>query len=130
MGVGVGRPLEQRGLGTNFSPIHRGAVWPRHPQPRACDFIRRVLSSGLRGVNELNVKNPGRLLAHKRCVAQVFCPHSLFFLLERGRRKQRLPGQWGLGPQQAGQTPTSAGEQGFFPGAEPQRATAPPRLVG
>lgn len=79
----------------------------------------------LRGMHELSVKNPGRLLAQKRCVAQMSCPHSLFFLLEQGRRKKRPPGQLGRGLQEARQTPRSPGRKGSFLRAEPPKATAP-----
>lgn len=50
-----------------------------------------------RGVNELSVKNLGRLLAQKRCGIHVSCPHSLFFLQEQ-EGGSRGPLAIGAGP--------------------------------
>lgn len=93
--VGVSCPLDQRDLGTNLSSMF--AEWlcgQVTPTPMSVGLIYRVAQ--LRGVNELSVKNPGRLLAQKRCVAQVSRSHFMFFLIEQGRRKQRLLGKLGL----------------------------------
>lgn len=96
--VGVSCPLEQRDLGTNLSSMFAERLCGQvTPIPMSVSLIYRVAQ--LRGVNELSVKNPGRLLAQKRCVAQVSCSHFIFFLLEQGRRKQRLLGKLELVPQ-------------------------------
>lgn len=47
-----------------------------------------------RGVNELSVKNVGRLLAQKSCVIHASCSHSLSLLQEQegGSRGSRATG--------------------------------------
>lgn len=83
--------------GVRISALYLPAVWPSHTPSLPCLSASSI--GRLRDVNGLKYQETSWAPITEEVYSPWSCPQPPFFLLEQGRRKQRLPGSggWALG---------------------------------